>query len=219
MLSQIPNEPSKFKFAGMPLIGSLQKIMIKIKYGNTNTFFIQGDHSGLLVDTDYAGTISGFYKALKHSGIRVKDIEYVMATHYHPDHMGLISELMKQGVKLLLIDTQKDYIDHSDKIFARDKILYMPIDKMLATIISCDASRDFLKQMGISGEIVTTASHSEDSVSLILDSGDCLVGDLEPFEYIEAYGENIKLKNDWEIILSFQPERIYYSHRPEKIMD
>ena len=133
--------------------------------------------------------------------------------------MGLISELMKQGVKLLLIDTQKDYIDHSDKIFARDKIPYMPIDKMLATIISCDASRDFLKQMGISGEIVTTASHSEDSVSLILDSGDCLVGDLEPFEYIEAYGENTKLKKDWEIILSFQPERIYYSHRPEKIMD
>jgi len=193
--------------------------MIKIKYGNTNTFFIQGDHGGLLVDTDYAGTISAFYKALKHSGISVKDIEYVMATHYHPDHMGLISELMKQGVKLLLIDTQKNYINYSDKIFARDKIPYMPIDKMQATIISCEASRDFLNQMGIPGEIVATASHSEDSVSLILDNGDCIAGDLEPFEYITAYGENIKLKKDWETILSFQPERIYFSHRPEKRMD
>ncbi|MBR4151007.1 MAG: MBL fold metallo-hydrolase [Firmicutes bacterium] len=193
--------------------------MIKIKYGNTNTFFIQGYHSGLLVDTDYAGTISAFYKALKHTGIRVKDIEYVMATHYHPDHMGLISELMKQGVKLLLIDTQKNYINYSDKIFARDKIPYMPIDKMQATIISCEASRDFLNQMGIPGEIVATASHSEDSVSLILDNGDCIAGDLEPFEYITAYGENIKLKKDWETILSFQPERIYFSHRPEKRMD
>jgi hypothetical protein len=90
---------------------------------------------------------------------------------------------------------------------------------MQATIISCEESRDFLKQMGIPGEIVATASHSEDSVSLILDNGDCIVGDLEPFEYIAAYGENIKLKKDWETILSFQPERIYYSHRPEKRME
>ncbi len=190
--------------------------MIIIKYGNTNTFFIQGDHSGLLVDTDYAGTISAFYKTLKNSGIILKDVEYVMATHYHPDHMGLISELMKQGVKLLLIDTQKDYINYSDKIFARDKIPYVPIDKTLATVISCEESRDFLKQIGISGEIITTTSHSEDSVSLILDNGDCFVGDLEPFEYIAVYEDNIKLKKDWEVILSFQPERIYYSHRPEK---
>ena len=193
--------------------------MLSLKYGNTNTFFIRGNHSGLLVDTDYAGTMPAFYKALKNNGISVKDIEYVLATHYHPDHMGLISELMKQGAKLLLIDVQKNFVHYSDRIFARDKIPYVPINETLATIIPFEASRGFLKQMGISGEIVTTASHSEDSVSLILDSGDCLVGDLEPFEYIEAYGENIKLKKDWEIILSFQPERIYYSHRPEKIMD
>ncbi len=190
--------------------------MINIKYGNTNTFFIQGDHSGLLVDTDYAGTISGFYKALKHSGIRVKDIEYVMATHYHPDHMGLIGGLMKQGVKLLLMDTQKDYVNNSDKIFERDKIPYVPIDKTPATIISCEESRGFLKQMGISGEIVATESHSGDSVSLVLDNGDCIVGDLEPFEYMQSYGENAKLKKDWEVISAFRPERIYYSHRPAK---
>ena len=189
--------------------------MINIKYGNTNTFFIQGDHSGLLVDTDYAGTISAFYKALKHSGVKLKDVDYVMATHYHPDHMGLISELMKQGVKLLLIDTQQDYVNYSDKIFGRDKISYTPIDKTQSTIISCEESRDFLKQMGIFGEIITTVSHSEDSISLILDNGDCLVGDLEPFEYIEAYEENLKLKKDWETILSFHPKRIYFSHRPE----
>ena len=40
--------------------------------------------------------------------------------------------------------------------------------------------------------------------------------DLEPFEYIAVYEDNIKLKKDWEVVLSFQPERIYYSHRPEK---
>ncbi|MDO5826571.1 MAG: MBL fold metallo-hydrolase, partial [Methanosphaera sp.] len=114
-----------------------EESMIKLRYGNTNTFFIRGSHGGLLVDTDYAGTLPGFYKALKQNDIRVSDIKYVLATHYHPDHMGLISELMKQGVKLLLIDTQKDYVHYSDGIFARDKLPYTPIDETSATVISC----------------------------------------------------------------------------------
>ena len=193
--------------------------MIRLRYGNTNAFFIQGSNGGLLVDTDVAGTISAFYKALKRSEIRVKDIAYVLATHYHPDHMGLISDLMKQGVRLLLVDTQKGYVHYSDRIFARDKLPYTPIDETAATVISCEESRDFLMSMGISGEIIRTPSHSEDSITLVLDDGDCFAGDLEPYEYIEAYGENAGLKSDWERILSFDPERVFYAHRPESILD
>ena len=193
--------------------------MIRLKYGNTNTFLVGGSSGYLLVDTDYAGMLPVFYKALKQNDIRVKDIEYIMATHYHPDHMGLIGELMKQGVKLLLVDTQKAHVHDSDEIFARDKLSYRPIDETLASIISCEESRDFLVQMGIPGAIVRTPSHSEDSVCVILDDGDCFVGDLDPFEYIEAYEENPKLKNDWERVLSYRPKRIFYSHRPEKILD
>ena len=193
--------------------------MTILRYGNTNTFFIEGNDGGLLVDTDYAGTLPAFYKALKQNGIKVNNIKYVLATHYHPDHMGLISELMKQGAMLLLIDVQRDYVHFSDSIFARDRLPYTPIDESLGIVISCSESREFLLRAGISGEIIHTHSHSEDSVSLIMDDGDCFVGDLEPFEYIEVYEENEKLKSDWEHILSFQPKRIFYSHRPERVLD
>ena len=88
--------------------------MTILRYGNTNTFFIEGNDGGLLVDTDYAGTLPAFYKALKQNRIKVNNIKYVLATHYHPDHMGLISELMKQGVKLLVVDTQCPHIHYSD---------------------------------------------------------------------------------------------------------
>lgn len=189
--------------------------MIKLKYGNTNTFFIQGSGGGLLFDTDYAGTLPLFYKALKQNNIGVKDIGYVLASHYHPDHMGLIGELIKQGAKLLLIDVQKDFIHFSDSIFAKDKLQYIPIDEADATVISCKESRDFLSSIGIHGEIVHTPSHSEDSISLILDDGDCLVGDLDPSEYIEAYEENAALRADWDLIASFHPETVFYAHRPE----
>ena len=128
-------------------------MITRLKYGNTNTFLIRGESGKLLVDTDYAGTLPGFYRAIKEAGIRVSDIDYVLATHYHPDHMGLISELMKQGVRLLL-----------------------------------------------------------------LDSGECFVGDLEPMEYLDAYEEKAALQRDWERIMGHSPKVIYYAHRPPKLL-
>ena len=94
-------------------------MVVKLKYGNTNTFLIRGIYGSLLVDTDVAGTLHGFYRAIKSCGIQISEITYVLATHYHPDHMGLISELMKQGVKLLLMDCQCAHVHDSDYIFAR----------------------------------------------------------------------------------------------------
>ena len=190
---------------------------IKLRYGNTNTFLVAGRSGYLMVDTDYAGTLPAFYKALKATGVRTKDISYVLATHYHPDHMGLIPDLMKQGIKLLLMDTQTQDVHDSDQIFAREKNLrFIPIDESNAEVVSCPESRTFLARIGIAGEIISTPSHSRDSVSLILDDGDCLVGDLEPQEYLSACNENPALEKDWDAILSFRPKRILYSHVNEK---
>lgn len=192
-------------------------MITKLKYGNTNTYFVHGINGGLLIDTDYAGTMQGFYKALKKSGILITDITYVLATHYHLDHIGLVSELQKVGIKLLLNDTQCDYVHFADNIFKREKYLrYEPIDEKIATVITCDESRGFLADLGIAGEIIQTVSHSEDSISIILDSGECMVGDLEPIEYLDAYEKNIALQNDWKVITNYHPKVIYYAHANEK---
>lgn len=188
--------------------------MIKLKYGNTNTFFI----NGLLVDTDYAGSLQAFFRAIKSTGISTGDIRYVMATHYHPDHMGIIGDLCAMGIRLLLLDVQKDYVHFSDQIFARDGILFVPPDEAAALVISCEESRAFLERLGISGEIMHTPSHSPDSVSLILDSGDCIVGDMEPSEYADAYPDGEALKKDWERLMALSPKRILYAHRPEQVL-
>ena len=106
------------------------KKMIKIRYGNTNTYFLQGKDSGVWIDTDYAGTLPAFYKAIKEYDIKVADITYVLATHYHPDHIGLMSKLMEQGVKLLLMESQTDSVHFADGIFSREpKLGYRPIDE------------------------------------------------------------------------------------------
>ena len=191
--------------------------MIRLKYGNTNTFYVPGKPGGLLIDTDYAGTLQAFFRALKTNHLELNNISYVLPTHCHPDHVGLIGELQKLGVKPLLVDIQLATVHFPDEIFGRDKHLrYAPIDEKQATIISCDESREFLRSIGIEGEIISTPSHSEDSVSVILDCGDCFVGDLEPYEYLNGYENNLQLQKDWSLILSRNPKRILYAHANEK---
>lgn len=191
--------------------------MIKLRYGNTNTFYIAGAKGGLLIDTDYAGTLRQFFKAIKTACIDISDISYMLATHYHPDHIGIVSELQKLGVTLLIVDVQHSSVHFADDIFFRDKRLnYKPIDENVAKVISCAESRSFLCSIGISGEIIYTPSHSEDSVSIILDDGNCIVGDLEPVEYLDAYDHNPRLKSDWEQIMSYHPKRILSAHANEK---
>ncbi|MCR4622143.1 MAG: MBL fold metallo-hydrolase [Clostridiales bacterium] len=192
--------------------------MTILRYGSTNTFFIPGSEGGLLVDTDYAGSLNAFYRAIKQNGLTLNDLNCVMATHWHPDHMGLIGELTRRGVRLLLPDTQREYVHFSDAIFAKDGLPFNPVNETEAQLISCEESRAFLSRMGISGEIISTPSHSADSVSLVLDDGDCCVGDLEPPEYIAAYGESSSLSRDWERLLAFTPKRVFFGHAPERIL-
>ena len=189
-----------------------------LRYGNTNTYFLNGRAGSLLIDTDYAGTMPGFFRAVKAAGISVKDITYVIATHYHPDHMGIIGDLQQLGIRPVIVDVQQDSVHFSDDIFAREKHLsYTPIDENNAVRISCAESREFLHGIGISGEIIHTPSHSQDSISVVLDDGDCFAGDLEPIEYLAAYDNNPALQRDWDLMMSYNPKHIYYAHVNDKI--
>ena len=189
----------------------------RLRYGNTNTFLVRGTCGSLLIDTDYAGTLPAFYRALGAVGMSVKDIGWVMATHYHPDHAGLIGELQGMGVKLLVLEEQLSSVHAPDSLFARERNLrYVPVDETAAAVIRCEESRDFLSGLGIAGEIVSVPSHSPDSVCVLLDGGDCIVGDLEPYEYLAAYEDNAALKRDWERVMRVRPKRIRYGHANEK---
>lgn len=104
--------------------------MIRLKYGNTNSFYVPGINGGLLTDTDYAGTLPAFFKTLKTSQLELDDISYILPTRCHPDQIGLAGELQILCVKMLLIDCQLGGVHFADEIFRREKHLqYVPIDE------------------------------------------------------------------------------------------
>lgn len=186
-----------------------------LKYGNTNCYYIKGEKGSILVDTDWAGTLQAFYKKVKE--LNITNIDYLLITHYHPDHMGIVQDIIDNvNVKLLVIDVQKDYIHCSDKIFEKNKnINFNPICTE-PLIISCNDSRKFLNDLGINGEIIYTPGHSDDSISLILDEGIALVGDLYDLNSAITFNDE-KINNSWDKILSYNISKIYYGHHEQNI--
>ena len=83
-------------------------------------------------------------------------------------------------------------------------------------MLPCSESRDFLRSMGIDGEIVSMPSHSWDSISVLLDDGDCFVSDLERRDVLEGDDRNLPLQRDWETVMAHHPKRIFYAHGREE---
>lgn len=183
----------------------------ELKYGNTNTYLIKG-HKYILFDTDWAGTFSAFCKALKSKKVELSDIEYLVVSHFHPDHMGLAGQLMEFGIKPVVFDVQKEYIHFADSIFSKEKQKeYIPIDDERIIPVKIDDSRQFLHEAGIEGEIIHTPGHSEDSISLWLDEGCLLVGDLNPLYELPLH-EGTQIGNTWKILLRLNPKVVCYGH-------
>ncbi len=191
----------------------------ELHYDNTNTYIISGESGMLMFDTGWAGTFMKMCKSLGEKGIKLQDIDYLLISHFHPDHMGLAGELAKQGVSVVVMESQKEFIHASDHIFQRDnRITYTPIDEKAVRVVEFDKSRDFLKELGIAGKIISTPGHSDDSVSLVLDSGDVLVGDLYPLYELEAHQE-ADVQESWKKILETKPKRIFYGHAKTAVLE
>lgn len=194
-------------------------MIIELKYGNTNTYLIKGKEKYILFDTDWAGTFERFCQAIKSIGIQIQDIEYLFLSHFHPDHMGIAGQLAELGIKIVVVDIQKDFVHFSDEIFAKEKNKsFIPIDDAKVILISIDESRSFFEKLGIQGEIIETPGHSDDSISIWLDDGMLLVGDLNPLYELPLH-EGTQIADTWNKLLKMRPNKICYGHAKTAILE
>lgn len=191
--------------------------VISLKYSSTNTYIIEGDRGRILFDTGWAGKLDGFFKACKDAGISAQDIDYILISHFHPDHCGLAGEIASLGSDMkapgiIVMDVQKDSVHCSDHIFEKeDNKTFMPVSEDNSVLLKCADSREFLAKLGIPGEILHTPGHSDDSISLILDEGSAFVGDLNPLYELELHRGTL-IEDSWNRILAYNPRVIYYGH-------
>jgi glyoxylase-like metal-dependent hydrolase (beta-lactamase superfamily II) len=85
------------------------------------------------------------------------------------------------------------------------------------TVISCAGSRSFLAAIGFAGEIVHTPGHSDDSVSLVLDTGAAFTGDLtHPALVTEETADTVA--RSWQKLRDLGARTVYAGHGPVRAL-
>jgi ribonuclease/clavin/mitogillin len=190
--------------------------IVNVGYRSTNYWVVSAGTSRLLVDLGYPGTMGAMRANLDRMGVPLREIRYGLATHYHIDHAGIAQELKQAGVPLLVLERQVEAIPRM-KSSTKPPDHYVDITMHDNVIISFAESRALLERIGISGEIVPTPGHSDDSVSLLLDDGSAFTGDLTPPALVGESDARV-VAASWRLLKERGATRIYPGHGPVRPM-
>jgi glyoxylase-like metal-dependent hydrolase (beta-lactamase superfamily II) len=184
--------------------------IVNVGYDSTNYYLLEAKGGKLLIDCGWPGTLPKLRAELKRKGVSINEIKHLLVTHFHPDHAGITQELKKLGIKLVLLESQVDFIVPFAEFFKGKNLPYLEITQNDNLLLKFEDSRKFLAGIGIDGEIVSTPGHSADSVTLILDEGFAFTGDLPPLFVIAE--EDHVTRESWDRIYQHKITRIFPAH-------
>jgi endoribonuclease LACTB2 len=184
--------------------------IVNVGYDSTNYYILEAKDGKLLIDCGWPGTLPKFMAELKRKGISIKEIKYLLVTHFHPDHAGLTQELKNLGIKLILLENQGNFIASLSEFFKGKNFPYLEIIRNNNLVLKLEDSRKFLASLGIDGEIISTPGHSDDSVTLILDEGFAFTGDLPP-RFMVSEDDSVT-QESWDNIYQHKITRIFPAH-------
>jgi glyoxylase-like metal-dependent hydrolase (beta-lactamase superfamily II) len=93
------------------------------------------------------------------------------------DHAGAAQDLKNAGMRLIVAEEQVNAIPLMAQ-HMKPTDHYTPVVATGNLIVTCADSRALLASLDIHGQFVHTPGHSDDSISMLLDSGEAFTGDL-----------------------------------------
>jgi len=187
--------------------------MLTLTLRSTHYFLLPLPRGHLLVDAGWPGTLPLLASRLKAYDLDLSAITFVLPTHYHPDHAGLVQELKQAaGARLIVHPLQIPHIPNLAAHYAR-KGGYLPITLDPADLILPADTRAALLALGLDALVIPTPGHSPDSVSLVTALGQAFTGDLPAPAFVdEDHAPTVRAS--WQALLDHGARTIYPSHVP-----
>jgi hydroxyacylglutathione hydrolase len=203
--------------------------VIPINLGMVNAHLIKSSKS-ILVDTGLHGSADRILKKISSEGINPKDVSLIVITHAHSDHTGSLKELKEAtGAKVAVGKKDSDYLAHGMNfpVYSRKPLFkivswFLPrisVDGGVTPDIVIDSETD-LGEYGAQGKIIPTPGHTQGSISVVLDSGEAIVGDLvsggflrkKKLQYPHFIHNQSILEESIKKIINLNPRIIFTGH-------
>lgn len=170
------------------MAGRKQRV-IRVNSRVVNAFVIHGERA-VIVDTGLPGYDTEILSFMERFGVKPSDVSMILITHGHHDHYGSVAALkqrtgapvaihredadaLRTGVNPELLPIGlKGYV-----VATLRGLMKVPEIKGMEPDILINGETD-LRPYGLEGKIVPTPGHTRGSVSVMLDGGCALVGDL-----------------------------------------
>jgi len=183
--------------------------IITLTIHSVNCYLIGAGAGLLLIDTGSAANLPLLLSTLRQRGVRPGEIKFVLATHYHAEHAGLVQDVKNLGARLLLHPCQTSAMEEMDARFKAGQ-RYTPIEEDGNLTMDTHKSRVILTGMGITGSIVPTPGHSPDGVSLVVDNSCAFTGELPRIVVGTPPKEDVA--QSWTALLNYGVHKIYPAH-------
>lgn len=204
-----------------------------IRLGFDTCYVLRG--AGVIaIDAGAPGKGKQFARGLVHAGIRPEEVQLIVLTHGHWDHIGSAAELKTQtGGKLAIHNADRACIEQSltplppgittwGKVFIAIHRLFLPLIKIPAATVDLVLGDEelSLQEYGIPGRVLRTPGHSPGSVSVLLDSGEAFVGDLAMNTFplrltpgLPIFAEDkAAVIESWRLLLEAGARMVYPAH-------
>jgi glyoxylase-like metal-dependent hydrolase (beta-lactamase superfamily II) len=164
----------------------METVVHQLSLRLSNAQLVLGDKP-VLVDAGAPGECDAIVKAMQAVGVDPADVALVFLTHVHGDHVGAAAEFARRfGCPVGFHNGDQPIMDRGDNgvlepIGLRGKILQPFFSKgAFERVEQSFELKDGMRidEFGVAGQVIHTPGHTAGSVSLLLDNGDAIVGDV-----------------------------------------
>jgi glyoxylase-like metal-dependent hydrolase (beta-lactamase superfamily II) len=210
-------------------------IFHRIPVGIDNCYLLRGNRT-VLIDGGAPGGYKDFVRGIQELEIDPREIELILLTHGHADHIGSLYEIQKlTRAKVAIHRAESGWVQSGNPhlppgvtpwgrtLIRMATRLYKPKITPCKVDYAFDNGGFSLREYGVPGQVIHTPGHSAGSSCVILDTGEVFAGDMAMNAWflrstpgLPVLAENPEtVIESWIKIIAADAKRVYPAHGRE----